>query len=144
MKILRSDEWNVHGFAGADSWISRFSAKCWQNVHFGVQKSSNLVDYASQKSKSSWNGSSEELFEVWVVGSTQIFIANLAVILVFSQTLINEELWRPDFFKNIIFKKVNVDFFLPSSLTISKKLSRHIFGQVTKVIHPLFRISLKS
>ena len=50
----------------------------------------------SQKSKSSWNGSSEELFEVWVVGSTQIFSANLAVILVFSQTLINDELWRPD------------------------------------------------
>ena len=91
--ILRFDGWNVYVFAGADSWISRFSAKCWQNVHFGMQKSSNLVDYASQKSKSSWNGSSEELFEVWVVGSTQFFSANLAVILVFSQTLINDELW---------------------------------------------------
>lgn len=112
--ILRSDRWNVHGFVGAKSWISLVWLKYRWNSGFRVDKSSNLIDYASQKPKSSWNGSWEEHVEVWVVGSTQLSSANLAAILAFSQTLLNDEFWRPYRIKSIsfFFKFINRYFSL--------------------------------
>ena len=51
-----------------------------------------------KKMKYSRNRSRIELFELWLMESPWFFSAILTMIVVFSQTLLNDELWRSHFF----------------------------------------------
>lgn len=119
MIFLRSAGWNVHDCVGANSWILRFGPTYWWNDGFGIQNSWFVGDYASQKSISSWNGLSEEMFVFWVVRSTRFFSANIVMILVFGQALMNDELWRSDFWKrNLILFDVSLFFIKCNAVTM--------------------------
>ena len=93
-------------FVSASSWEWSCYAKCGWKASFWGPKNLEIQWNLSQKWKYSRNRSRIELFELWLMESPWFFSAILTMIVVFSQTLLNDELWRSRFFIKFTYGRV--------------------------------------